>query len=47
MSSAVKMSKPVKEIPEAIFFSDEDGDLHRQDPRQQEMEFAEVGRAAQ
>lgn len=44
--SAVKMSKPAKDIPEAIFFSDEDGDLHRTDPRQAEMEFAEVGRGA-
>lgn len=47
LSSSVTMKKPAKEIPEAIFFSDEDGDLHRTDPRQQEMEFAEVGRAAQ
>lgn len=42
ISVEVKAKKPEPEIPEAIFFSDEDGDLHRNDPMQAEM-FAEAG----
>lgn len=47
--SKVKCKTPEEELPEAIFFVDEDFDLVRDDPKQREM-FAEVegrtGRAA-
>ncbi len=33
----VKAKKPEGDIPEAVFFSDPDGDLHRTDPQQSEM----------
>lgn len=33
----VTCKKPEMDIPEAIFFSDSDGDLHRSDPSQSEM----------
>ena len=39
----VKAKKPIAEIAPAVFFSDADGDLHRVDPRQEEMELKEVG----
>lgn len=35
--AAVKAKKPEGDIPEAVFFSDPDGDLHRTDPAQSEM----------
>lgn len=35
--AAVKSKKPTGDIPEAVFFSDPDGDLHRSDPTQSEM----------
>lgn len=38
----VKSKKPTGDIPEAVFFSDPDGDLHRTDPAQTEM-FTEAG----
>jgi hypothetical protein len=38
----VKAKKPIAEIAPAVFFSDGDGDLFRVDPRQEEMELAEV-----
>jgi hypothetical protein len=38
----VKAKKPIAEIAPAVFFSDDDGDLHRVDPRQEEMGFAEA-----
>jgi len=38
----VKAKKPIAEIAPAVFFSDEDGDLHRVDPRQEEMPLGEV-----
>lgn len=38
----VKAKKPIAEIAPAIFFSDDDGDLHRVDPRQEEMELSEA-----
>ena len=41
----VKAKKPVQDIPEAVFFSDPDGDLHRTDPAQSEM-FTEAGKSA-
>lgn len=39
----VKAKKPEGDIPEAVFFSDAEGDLHRTDPAQQEM-FSEAAR---
>jgi hypothetical protein len=39
----VKAKKPIAEIAPAVFFSDGDGDLHRVDPRQEEMPLNEVG----
>lgn len=33
----VKAKKPEGDIPEAVFFSDPGGDLHRSDPSQSEM----------
>lgn len=42
ISVQVKAKKPEPDIPEAIFFSDQDGDLHRVDPAQTEM-FTEAG----
>lgn len=39
----VKAKKPIAEIPPAVFFSDNDGDLHRIDPNQEEMELREAG----
>jgi hypothetical protein len=41
----VKAKKPIAEIPPAVFFSTEDGDLLRSDPNQEEMVFREVKRA--
>jgi len=41
----VKSKKPEQDIPEAVFFSDPDGDLHRTDPAQSEM-FTEAGKSA-
>lgn len=38
----VKSKKPIADIAPAIFFSDDDGDLHRVDPRQEEMPLGEV-----
>ena len=39
----VKAKKPIAEIAPAVFFSDVDGDLHRVDPRQEEMPLGEAG----
>jgi hypothetical protein len=39
----VKAKKPIAEIAPAVFFSNADGDLHRYDPRQEEMPLAEAG----
>jgi hypothetical protein len=33
---------PEMDLPEAVFFSDEEGSLHRSDPQQREM-FTEAG----
>lgn len=41
----IKAKMPESDLPEAVFFSDEDGALHRADPTQREM-FTEAGRAA-
>jgi hypothetical protein len=46
LQATLSIKKPARDIPPAIFFSDDDGDLHRSDPRQSEMELAEVGRAS-
>jgi hypothetical protein len=35
---------PNADIPEAVFFSDQSGDLHRADPAQSEMELRDVSR---
>ena len=43
--AAIKAKKPEGDIPEAVFFSDPEGDLHRSDPTQQEM-FSEAGGGA-
>lgn len=40
--ATVAHKKPIPEMQPAIFFSDKDGDLHRVDPAQREMEFAEA-----
>lgn len=39
----VKAKIPEVDLPEGIFFSDEEGDLHRTDPAQNEM-FSEANR---
>lgn len=38
----VKGKKPIADIAPAVFFSDSDGDLHRIDPRQEEMPLGEA-----
>lgn len=38
----VKAKKPIAEIAPAVFFSDDDGDLFRVDPRQEEMPLSEA-----
>lgn len=40
----VKAKKPIAEIAPAVFFSDDEGSLHRVDPSQEEMPLGEVGR---
>lgn len=37
LAISVKSKVPKPDIPEAVFFSDEGGDLHRSDPGQGEM----------
>ncbi|EJW12753.1 hypothetical protein A33M_1723 [Rhodovulum sp. PH10] len=39
---SVTSKKPVPEMQPAVFFSDADGDLHRVDPSQREMDFVEA-----
>jgi hypothetical protein len=41
----VKSKIPEIDLPEAVFFSDADGNLHRADPQQREM-FSEAGKGA-
>ena len=41
----MKAKKPIADIAAATFFSDESGDLHRVDPRQEEMPLGQVGAA--
>lgn len=38
----VKAKKPIAEIAPAVFFSNAEGDLHRFDPRQEEMPLSDV-----
>lgn len=38
----VKAKKPIAEIAPAVFFSNSEGDLHRYDPRQEEMTLSEA-----
>jgi hypothetical protein len=38
----VRAKKPIAEIAPAVFFSDQHGDLHRYDPRQEEMALEEA-----
>jgi hypothetical protein len=38
----IKAKMPELDLPEAVFFSDEEGSLHRSDPQQREM-FSEAG----
>lgn len=37
IAAEIKMKKPEQPLPEAVFFSDEEGDLHRADPKQPEL----------
>ena len=37
ISCKLAAAKPEEDLPEAIFFSDEEGTLHRNDPDQREM----------
>jgi hypothetical protein len=41
----VKTKIPELDLPEAIFFSDAGGNLHRTDPTQQEMRFRDAAAA--
>lgn len=43
ISAEVKAKRPELDVPDAVFFSDDSGDLHRADPKQNEM-FAEAGK---
>jgi len=38
----IKAKMPEDDLPEAVFFSDQEGSLHRADPQQREM-FTEAG----
>jgi ribosomal protein S28E/S33 len=42
---AVKAKIPEVDLPEGVFFSDGDGDLHRTDPAQNEMFTEAAGRS--
>lgn len=47
ISSKLSATTPTADMPEAIFFADGEGDLHRNDPRQPEMfRNADLGDAA-
>ncbi|WP_292085344.1 MULTISPECIES: hypothetical protein [unclassified Brevundimonas] len=47
ISSKLSATTPTADMPEAIFFADMEGDLHRNDPRQPEMfRTADLGDAA-
>lgn len=38
----VKSKVPEMDLPEAVFFSDAEGNLHRSDPAQEEMRFRDA-----
>lgn len=38
----IKAKKPICDIAAAVFFSDDEGDLFRVDPRQEEMQLSEA-----
>ena len=42
----VKCKIPEIDLPEAIFFSDQDGNLHRTDPAQSELRFRDANETA-
>ncbi|SDD94022.1 hypothetical protein SAMN05216337_1017100 [Bradyrhizobium brasilense] len=42
LSIDVKSKVPEMDLPEAVFFSDQEGNLHRSDPAQQEMTFRDA-----
>jgi hypothetical protein len=44
VSFKVSCKKPIRDIPDAVFFSDTAGNLHRSDPAQTEMALEEVGK---
>ncbi len=44
LSAGVTTKLPMPDIAEAVFFSDKEGDLHRADPSQTEIEFTEVNK---
>jgi len=46
LTVACKLKKPLEDLPNAIFFSDTAGDLHRSDPAQAEMPFGDIDSAA-
>ncbi len=46
ISAKVTAKRPEGDLPEGIFYSDRDGDLHRTDPAQPEM-FAEAETAGE
>lgn len=41
LGAKIKSSRPDEDLPEAIFFSDREGDLHRNDPDQRAL-FADA-----
>lgn len=42
----IKVKMPRRKLPKALFFSDENGDLHRDNPRQKEMDLDGDGKVA-
>ena len=42
VSFKVSCKKPIRDIPDAVFFSDQSGDLHRADPAQTELQFEDA-----
>jgi hypothetical protein len=47
IQAEVKAKKPRADIAAAVFFSDDEGDLRRFDPRQEEMPLGEANPGAQ
>lgn len=44
LAGAVDCKTPKRELPEGVFFLNDDGDLVRNDPDQPELRFSEAGR---